>query len=671
MRNLRFPVVLIVLLFLVFTSFGIELYYIQSASVPFPTKLILLLLINLTVIALLTLMFFVIKNLVKLYFERKHQVPGYKFKTKLVVIFVTLTLIPATVLFIMASGLITTYIDRWFAPQIRQPLEKSLEIAKVMYDIEKQKSLGYAQSLAAGSSVSEGYQIRYLNDIPKDATETMYLGFEGKEGTEVISGDKGDIIRAVVPKYQDGRQTGVIIVESFLPKKITKSVENMKEAYENFLTLESWKIPIKANFLFFLGFFTLIVIFMALWIALRIARGITDPIRNLALATEQVAGGNLDIQVELEGEDEIALLTHSFNDMVTKLKAGNESLQSAYLYMKNILDNINSGVIMLDISGEISMINERACSILMVKQDDIISKHYRDLMAAIDSPELQKLVSGIEGKAFKPLKKEVKAVIENRRVILLVFITSLKDSQKYIGLLVVFDDLTDIIEAQKALTWQDIARRIAHEIKNPLTPIKLSTERMIKKWESRDADFDQVFSRSAKTIVREVDSLKRLVDEFSRFGKMPEILKNPEPLVPIIDEVVNLYKDYKEIEIQVSAPADPPVVELDREQFRRALINLFDNAIQAMKNHGRIDVTVLFDIPANFSYIHIADNGPGIREEDREKLFQPYFSTRKDGTGLGLAIAHRIITEHKGHIRVCDNTPKGTVFSIEIPLKEH
>jgi two-component system nitrogen regulation sensor histidine kinase NtrY len=281
---------------------------------------------------------------------------------------------------------------------------------------------------------------------------------------------------------------------------------------------------------------------------------------------------------------------------------------------------------------------------------------------------------GIEGREFRPIVKEIKAIIGERKVILKVFITSLKDSQKYIGLLVVFDDLTEIInseiKAQKALTWQEIARRVAHEIKNPLTPIKLSTERMLKKWEHRDADFDQVFHRSAKTIVKEVDSLRRLVDEFSRFGKMPEINKTPTQIPIIIDEVVNLYKGYKGVEINVSKPDNSPMVELDGEQFRRVIINIFDNAIQAMANSGRIYVTLKFDIPSNWAYIEIADNGPGIRDEDKDKLLLPYFSTKKNGTGLGLAIANRIIAEHRGYIRVRDNEPNGTVFTIDIPIKE-
>lgn len=655
-------------------SFGVELHYMRLKDVPFLTKLILLLLLNLTIIALLILMFFVGKSLVKLYFERRYKVLGYKFKTKLVVILVVLTLIPATFLFIVSSGLITNYIDRWFAPQLRQPLDRSIEIAKAVYEIERQKTLDYAKTLSTGKTTAGNYTVRHLTEIPKDATETVRAAFEGKADVEVISGEKGDTVQAVVPEYKKGKQTGVIVIESLIPGKITDNVENIKDAYENYLTLESWKVPIKTNYLLILGFLTLIVVFMALWVALRIARGITDPIQSLAQATEQVAAGDLDIKVDLDREDEIGLLVNSFNDMVKKLKVGKESLQSAYLYIKNILDNINSGVIMLDTAGNISMINDAACSILNINQEKVKNKSYKELMSMIDSKELQNLVRGIEGREFKPVVKEVRAIIGERKIILKVFITSLKDSQKYIGLLVVFDDLTEIInaeiKAQKALTWQEIARRVAHEIKNPLTPIKLSTECMLKKWEHRDADFDQVFHRSAKTIIKEVDSLRRLVDEFSRFGKMPEINKTPTHIPTIIDEVVNLYKGYKGLEINVSIPDNSPMVELDGEQFRRVMINIFDNAIQAMTDSGRIYVTLKFDISSNWAYIEIADNGPGIRDEDKDKLLLPYFSTRKNGTGLGLAIANRIIAEHRGYIRVRDNEPNGTVFTIEIPIKE-
>lgn len=677
-KNLRFNIFLVITALLVITSFfGVELHYMRLEATPLLTRLILLLLLNLTIIALLVLMFFVAKSLVKLYIERKNRVLGYKFKTKLVVILVVLTLIPATLLFLVAGGLITNYIDRWFAPQIRMPLDSSIEIAKTVYEIERKKTMEYAKTFNTGKTNIGDYKVKHLSEIPKDATETIRAAFEGKEGTEVISGKKGDIVRAAIPEYKKGKQRGVIVVESLIPRKITKNVENIKDAYESYLTLESWKVPIKANYLLILGFLTSIIVFMALWVALRISKGITDPIQSLAQATEQVAAGNLDTEVAIEREDEIGLLVNSFNRMVKELKEGKETLQSAYLesdrrrlFMENILDNINSGVVMLDITGTILMINKRACSILNIHPEEVINKNYRELMSLIDSQELQRLVSSIEGREFRPIRKEIKAVIDNRKVILLVFITSLKDSQTYIGLLVVFDDLTDVMEAQKALTWQDVARKIAHEIKNPLTPIKLSTERMIKKWEHKDADFDEVFQRSAKTIVKEVDSLKRLVDEFSKFGKMPEIHKKPTSIPNVIDEVVNLYKDYKGMDITILVPDNPPEADLDGEQIRRVLINIFDNAIQAMTNSGRINVSLNFDIPLNRAYIEIADNGPGIRDEDKENLFLPYFSTKKDGTGLGLAIANRIVKEHGGYIRVRDNTPNGTVFTVEIPIKD-
>jgi two-component system nitrogen regulation sensor histidine kinase NtrY len=676
MKHLRFHAIIAFLLIIIIGAFWVELYYMKLERASFLTKFTILILLNLTIIALLVLMFFVVKSLVRLYLERRNKILGYRFKTKLVVILVVLTLIPATILFIVASGLLTNYIDRWFAPYLRRPLDSSVEIAKAFYELEKQRALDLAKGLPAGETPAGTYSVIHLTEMPEDATETVKSAFEGKEGVEVISEDTGDRVRAVVPEYQGGRQEGVIVVESFIPKKITENVENIKTAYEQYLTLESWRVPIKINYLLILGFFTLIVIFMALWIALRISKGITDPIQSLAQATEQVAAGNLNIAVDLNQSDEIGLLVNSFNHMVKELKENKESLQSAYiesdrrrLFMKNILDNINSGVIMLDTDGKIRMINGAACSILNIEPEAITNKSYKDLMSMMRSEELENLVKGIEGREFRWIDKEVKVAIGNRQAILRVFIKGLKDPQKYIGLLVVVDDLTDIIKAQKAVTWQEVARRIAHEIKNPLTPIKLSTEWMVKKWETKEADFNQVFERSTKTIIKEVEGLKRLVDEFSRFSKMPEIRKLPFHLPTLIDEVVNLYKGYKGIEIKVSLPEECPLVELDEEQFKRVMINIFDNAVHAISNKGKIDVKLSFDLFSNMAFIDIADDGPGIRDEDKERLFLPYFSTKKEGTGLGLAIANRIIAEHRGYIRVRDNEPKGTIFTMEIPIK--
>jgi two-component system nitrogen regulation sensor histidine kinase NtrY len=677
MKTLRFNIIMASVLILTIIAFGVELHYMKLGSVSFFTKLTILILLNITIIALFTLIFFVGKSLTKLYLERRNRVLGYKFKTKLVVILVVLTLIPASILFVVSSGLITNYIDRWFAPQLRQPLESSVEIAKAFYELEKQRALDLAKKVPKGETPAGNYTVRHLTEIPKDSTETVRAAFDGKAGAEVISEENGDRIRAVVPENHGGKLKGVIVVESFIPKKITANVENIKDAYEKYLTLESWKVPIKTHYLLILGFLTILVVFMALWVALKIAGGITDPIQSLAQATEQVAAGNLDINVDLNQKDEIGLLVNSFNHMVKELKEGKESLHSAYiesdrrrLFMENILDNINSGVIMLDTAGNVLMINGAASSILNIHPDAALNKHYKDLMSMIKSEGLQNLVKEIEGREFRWIEREVKIAAGDRKANLRVFIKGLKDSQQYIGLLVVFDDITDIIKAQKAVAWQEVARRIAHEIKNPLTPIKLSAERLIKKWEGRDSDFNQIFEHSTKTIIREVEGLKRLVDEFSKFSKMPEIKKTPTNMPGIIDEVVNLYKGYKGVEINVLLPKENPLVELDGEQFKRVMINIFDNAIHAISNKGIIDVRLHFDLSSNIAYLDIADDGPGLREEDKEKLFFPYFSTKKDGTGLGLAIANRIIAEHKGYIKVRDKEPKGTIFTIEIPIGE-
>lgn len=669
---------LIVLFLLIIASFWIELHYLEHGTIPFLTRILLLLLLNVTILAFLVLVFFVSKSIITLILERRNRVLGYKFKTKLTIILVALTLLPALSLFILSSGLIANYIDRWFAPQIKKPLEDSIEIAKTIYEIERQKTLDYARTFRAGGKISGNYHVRRFSAMPLNVTDTVRAAFAGKEGTEIISGGKGDSIQAVIPEYnKKGRQTGVIVVDTQVAPKIMRHVGNIKDAYENYLALEAWKLPIKVNYLIILGFLTLVIAFMALWVGLKISKGITDPVQSLAQATELVAGGDLDVQVRIKREDEIGLLVNSFNHMVKELKEGKISLQSAYvesdrrrLFLENILDNINSGVIMLDTAGHILMINKRACSIINVSPGQVLSKNYRELLALIQSEALRNVVSSIEGKEFKPFKREVKALIGNRKLTLQVFIIGLKDAEKYIGMLVVVDDITDIIEAQKALTWQDVAKKIAHEIKNPLTPIKLSAERMLKKWEQKEADFDDVFHRSTKTIVKEVDSLKRLVDEFSKFGKMPEIRKMPGSLPALVHEVANLYRDYKGLDITITIPDNPPQVDLDGEQFKRVLINIFDNAIQAMTNSGRIDVTVDFDMLSETAHVSIADNGPGIRDDDKEKLFLPYFSTKKDGTGLGLAIASRIVTEHAGHIRVQDNEPRGTIFSISIPIKE-
>lgn len=677
MKNLKLPAIILSAAVLITAVFWAELHYMRQKTVPFFTKVVLFVLLNLNLVALLVLMFFVGKNLIKVYLERKHKVPGYRFKTKFVVVLVVLTLIPSAFLFIVSSGVVTNYLDRWFDPQIKQPLDLSVDVARSAYDIQRMQTLLLAQAIASGKQAPDQYRLQQLATLPEDASETVRAGFEGKAGAEVISGRKQDTVRAVAPVYKGNRQTGVIILESVISQDLRTNAEAIKKAYQNYMALESWKTPIKTNYLLVLGFFTLLTVFMALWAALRMARGITDPIRELALATEQVARGDLETKIDSEREDEIGLLVASFNRMVKDLKENKESLHNTWtaserrrLIIENILENINSGVIFLDETGTILTINSAASKILNVAPEDLINKNYAFLLTMLESDELKAAVKNIRVHEFKGIERELKVTAGNRRVLLRIFITTLGSAHNFLGTLAVFDDLTEIVKAQRALAWEEVARRIAHEIKNPLTPIKLSTDHMIKKWQNKDEDFGVVFERSTRTIIKEVESLKRLVNEFSRFGKMPEINKTPALVSGVIDSVVNLYRDYKDVSIKVLRPEGEPPVELDSEQFKRVIINIVDNAVQAMQSRGNIVISISHDQSAGRLYIDIADDGPGIREEDKERLFLPYFSTKKDGTGLGLAIAGRVITEHRGYIRIKDNKPTGTIFSIELPVKE-
>ena len=677
MKNLRFTVFIFSIIAVIVAIFGVEIHYMRVENVPFFTKLILFILLNLNLVALLVLMFFVGKSLLKVYFEKKHRVPGYRFKTKFVVVLVVLTLIPSVFLFIVSSGVVTQYLDRWFDPQIRQPFKMSIEIAKSAYDLQRTEALAYAKALAAGRHIPDNYSVRRLGAAPENASDIVRAGFDGKADVEVVTGENGEIVRAVAPEYRGGKQAGIVVVETPTDRAISRNADAIKETYRNYMTLESWKRPVKTNYILFLSFFTLLTVFMALWAALRISRGITDPIQMLARATEQVARGNLETAIDIQREDEIGVLCGSFNNMVKELREGKESLQRAWtesdhrrLIIENILENINSGVISLNTSGNILTINSAACKILSIAPGDVVDMNYSVLLSMLRSEELKEMVKGIRVNEFTGAAREFKVTAGGRRILLRVFITALKDAQNFLGTLVVFDDLTDIVRAQKALAWQEVARRIAHEIKNPLTPIKLSTDHMIKKWHHKDEDFGQVFERSTKTIIREVESLKRLVNEFSKFGKMPEIKKSPALISAIVEGAMTLYSDYRELAITLKKDENEPVVEVDTEQFKRVIINIIENAVQAMQSKGRIEIEISHNIFSNRICVDIADNGPGIREEDKEKLFLPYFSTKKDGTGLGLAIASRVVAEHRGYIRIRDNRPRGTIFTIELPVRE-
>jgi len=663
--------IIFLLALLIISASLAEYRLIPSGFSSPPGKLLFLIFLNFNLTALLVLIFYVGKSLKGIYLERKKKIPGHRFKSRLVLLFTGLISIPTGLLFLTAFVVGTNYIDRLFKPIFSEPLEGSIEIARSFYEAEKEKTLNIALSISRGGSVPEGYKAYRVYSPTKEMPEAIRAALRGENSVEIISGKEGseDIVLAAV-----GNSPQPLVVEHPIPNRLTKAVKTITEAHGDYLKLRQWAVPIKLNFLLILGFCTLVVVFLSLWTALRIANNISEPVKRLAEATEAVARGDLSVRVSAKTEDEMGLLIESFNKMVREIQDSKESLSAAYsesdrrrLCMENIVENIQSGVISIDRDGNVIMINSSALRMLGLGLEESIGKHYSYILSKIESEELQRFVKKIDLRTVKTMERQIKAVLGGRALTLRVSINGLRGSGgEYLGLLIVFDDLTDFIKAQRAIAWQEMARRVAHEIKNPLTPIKLSTERLIRKWKEKDKDFNSVFERATNTIVKEVDGLKRLVDDFTRFGKLPEAIKRPTPIRKLIEEVSALYKEsYKDVEIEIRG--EDIILDIDPEQFKRVFINLFDNSIEAMGGKGKISANIV--LGQDMAVIEVSDSGPGIEESLRDRVFQPYFSTKKSGTGLGLAIADRIIVEHEGHIRVGD-AQKGALFIIEIPLKE-
>lgn len=675
MKNLKILFGLFVLSILAIIITGVVLSYLGIEHGPLLVKTGFIFIIVNIVLYLLLLIYFVIRNLIHLYTEKKQKVIGSKFRTKLVVAFVGLTLIPSILLFILSNQLINNSIDKWFSFEIQKPMSDSMDIAKTFYSKERTNVLAYAVFLASNKNLidinksikgeSDNLKVYFLKG--QGETEFIKNVFKGSADTEIVSMEKGDIIRGVAPVKNGNKVSGVIVVETIIPKDIVDKLESIRKVHNEYSQIKIQQDPIRFLYFLMLTIATLLIIFLALWVSIRIAKGITVPIRSLAEATRTVAHGDLDFRIDLKRDDEIGLLIESFNKMLDDLQHGKLSLEKAYAGMEAILENINSGVIFLERSGRIATINNAACSMLNQSRADIVGKGHKELLEKIKSNELASMVKTLEEKDFKSTEKEIHVYIDGRPVDLRVYITILKDSKSnFMGILVVFDDLTEIITAQRALAWQEVAKRMTHEIKNPLTPIKLSIERLMKKWDEKAEDFGEVLRRSSKTIIREVDSLRNLVDEFSRFGKMPKINLKSININLIIEELVELYSNISNIKI-ITFLQETPEIDVDREQLKRALINLMDNAIQAKTE--KIWLNTSYDSALEIVRIKVADEGTGIREEDKDKLFLPYFSTKKEGMGLGLAIVSTIISKHRGYIRVKDNEPKGTQFIIELPVR--
>jgi two-component system nitrogen regulation sensor histidine kinase NtrY len=683
-----------------------------GGMIPIGNNIIVFSLININIILILLLIFLVIRNLVKLIFERKRKVLGAKLRTKLVVAFISLSLVPTILLFFVAAGFITNSVEHWFKVQVEQSLQGSLEVVQTYYRDFANNAVSSAQQIGKHVSALESFKggkgsallrkeleakrkeynlstlgiyrgergemVRVedpsLKGIffspPKDLLEA---GFSGKEVSRILPVGEGEVITGIAPIINSSEKKeviGVVAASYFIPKSLTTKMREISQAFVDYKQLKVLKRPIKTSYMMALLMVTLLIIFSATWFGFHLAKDITVPIKEMAEATHRIAAGDLNSRIQMKSADEIGMLVQSFNQMTGDLQVSRYELEQRKKYMEIVLKNVAAGVISVDDKGVITTINTSAEQILEIKGEDVLERKYFEVLSKEYVAQMEELLNELRSSQKDSIEKQLTGRLKGKSLTLLIHLTNLKDEEgKSLGVVAVFDDLTQMIKAQRMAAWREVARRIAHEIKNPLTPIQLSAQRLRKRYLDKLPEDGAVFDECTKVIVKQVEELKGMVNEFSSFARMPASQPSPNHLNEIIRETLVLFQEaHKEVHF-VFVPEHLPILNIDRDQMKRVMINLIKNSLTAIDGEGEIKILTSYDPKLQMVRLEVSDDGCGILEEDKGRLFEPYFSTRRTGTGLGLTIVNAIIADHNGYIRVRDNTPKGTTFLIELPVR--
>jgi two-component system nitrogen regulation sensor histidine kinase NtrY len=699
------------------------------------TDAVLIALIDLNLILLVLLVFLVGRNIAKLIFERRRRIMGSHLRTRLVGAFVAIALLPATLLFLVALVFVNNSIERWFNGQVESSLEGSLEVAHTYYEDLASTALGFARQLASRLA-AEGllgrdrqdalkhfigqrrveYQLDMVEvfahghalartrreDLPgrigvDPATDLITRAGNGSEATLVDPVGEADMIRAAAPVQVDGKTIAVVVVDAYVPKSVVKRREQSERAFNEYVRLRIQRRPIQTNYTITLAVVTIVVLFSATWFGFFLARGITVPIQRLAEGTRAVAQGDLDHRIEGEGEDEIGTLVGAFNRMTAELKTSRTELESRRRYLETVLANVTAGVVSADAEGRLTTMNRAAESLLGMSAADSLGRRIDEVFAGDAYADVRELAAelrddvrfaGGNGAArrgvFEPgdgggaVERQLKLHREAQEVaVLLTGSRLLARGFGPRGLVLFFEDVTHLLRVQRMEAWREVARRIAHEIKNPLTPIQLSAQRLRRRYAAQLGEGGAVFDECTRTIIQQVEELKALVNEFATFARMPAGAHTPQDLNRIVEEALVLFREgHRDITFVFDPAAELPEIELDREGIKRAIINLLDNAVAACTARrvpgaepACVELRTTHDTSLGVVRFEVADNGPGMSPDVKARLFEPYFSTKPDGTGLGLAIVSAIVADHSGFIRVRDNLPRGSRFVMELPVR--
>ena len=717
-------IVLAVILILFLTRAEIHLTKI-SATAHMGSNIAIFGVINIVILLVILLVYLVCRNLVKLLMESRSNPLATRLRTKLVLSFVGLSLIPTLLLFFAAAGFINNTIHNWFNTQVETSLSESLEVAQTYYKNSAANALYYSRNISGfikaqkllnqdnlpklkelirlkqkeyNLGVVEVYSAQHEElvrannpDVPKGEftspdSEDIKRGLSGNELTRVNQAGKADLIRGIVPVYSTWNPqdvVGVVVVNYYVPYSLVSKMKEITDSYHEFRQLKILKNPIRAGYIITLFLITAVLVFFAYWMGVYLANSMTRPVQELVDATRAVANGNLSVHIESYAADEIGMLVQSFNRMTEDLRTKqmalntsnvelsriNQEIEQRRRYMEIILRNVAAGVISVDKEGVITTINTSAEKLLRINTGSVLGKNFREVLRG---PHLEFVKEGLKDLVLTKqdtINRQISLDVRGARLTLHLHLTLLRDEGgNFVGTVLVLDDLTQVMKAQRMAAWREVARRIAHEIKNPLTPIQLSAQRLRKRYLTRFSDDEKVFDECTEMIIKSVDELKTLVNEFSNFARMPAIQPEPNNINSLIHETLTLYQEaHRGVCFNFTPDERLPQLKIDRDQIKRVIINILENAISAMDERGTIDIRSSFDPELKMASFTISDSGPGITTDDKTRLFEPYFSTKKSGTGLGLAIVSSIVSDHNGFVRVKDNAPQGACFVVELP----
>ncbi|MEO8033646.1 MAG: ATP-binding protein [Acidobacteriota bacterium] len=694
LRYRKDPRFIVTVPLLILAATSLIYYAIQRAKELSPEALsssvLLFVLLNINVLLIVGILFVLIRGIVKLVLERQRGIIGSRFRTKLVVTYVATSLLPVVLLFLVATDLLRVSVDRWFTTPVQKILKNGEAIAQMAQDRDASVAGGAAREVADDPAARDparmdavlehvreyhgvdlvgvyrqGVLLKLTADsrVPiQDLSEPPPRFFDevAKKGSAVKLdvGTSGKWIRSAVRiSESDAAVAGI-----FIPNTMSRMIDESIIAHKNFQQLESQRSTLKASQTSLFLAITLAILFGTLWTSIYASRRITIPIKALAEATGKLAEGGYGHRVEIVGTDEVGRLIDSFNEMSTQLAQQrdavtetNRRLDSERASFFTVLDSVSTGIIAFTDDFLLLSINRAALQML-----ELEPAPQRSALREMLRGELSPVGAALRELTTSRTRTQEVTLIRGGELHYLELSAARLSGGSVPGWVLAIEDSTQLVQAQKLAAWSEAARRIAHEIKNPLTPIQLSAERMAKKFGKSEPAIEE----GCRTIVEEVAQLKRMVDEFSRFARMPAVHLRHAQLAEILQQAANLYGDVKP-GVTIALDVQPEIEMLvDPEQIRRAVGNLLKNAVEATAA-GEIRISARR--APHRVVIEVADPGRGVPDSDKEKLFLPYFSTKRRGTGLGLAIVHRIVRDHDGHITIHDNYPQGTRFEIELP----